>query len=337
MNATKYITSELDNSNYCISNGQFLRHLKLHGYTYQQYYEEFITGIKEVCAYCKKPKRFYQSTHTYASTCGAPECRGVTIRNTKNNWSDEQKQKDSINKRKANKRRTVEEKQAIREKVKATNLKKFGNENSFIAVEQKEKIKQTKLIKYGNEFWNNAKKASESRINRSADQKLQSKLKRYKTNLERYGVENPLLAQDFTSKSNKQNSRIKSYTMPSGKIVGVMGYEHLVLDILLKTFNEDDIELHDNLSHTCFEKIKYIAVNRHHLNYYPDIYIKPTNTIIEVKSQWWWDGNGSPKYKSRLENNLRKRNATIALGYNYEVWVFKNRYEYRIIKSEQDF
>jgi hypothetical protein len=336
VNVSKYIISKIDGGNYCLSNGQFTRHLQLNDMTYQQYYEKYITGIIEICKYCGRLKMFYQATNTYAATCGSPKCRGIVIKETKNNWTDEQREKDSINKRKVNAARTVEEKRNILEKVKKTNLEKFGTEFSFNSDELKAKAKQTKQLKYGNEKYNNSRKASNSRINRSDDEKLKTIKQRKATNLERYGVENPLLSQNFISKSNKGNSLVKTYTMPSGKIVGIMGYEPIALNILLKTYTENDIEVHDNFTHTCFEKIEYIAVNRHHLNYYPDIYIKSTNTIIEIKSKWWWDGNGSIKYKSRLENNLRKFRAAIINGYNYEVWLFENKYDYRIIHSEQD-
>lgn len=336
MNASKYITSKIDGNNYCLTNGQFTRHLKLHGYTYQQYYEKYITVIEEKCQYCNKAKMFYQVKHVYASTCGSPKCRGLAIKETKQNWTNEERNTFILNKKKADDNRTMEEKHQILEKVKKTNLEKFGTEFTFKSGEVKDKSKKTKLEKYDNENWNNSRKATSSRLNRSDDKKLKTVNQRRATNLERYGVENPLLAQDFTSKSNKGNAAIKHYVMPSGKIVGIMGYENLALDIILKKYSEDDIALHDKLSNTWFEKIKYIAVNRHHLNYYPDIYIKSTNTIIEVKSDWWWDGNGNIKYKSRLENNLRKQNAVIALGYTYEVWIFKNKYDYRIIHCEQN-
>ncbi len=337
MNASKYIMSKIDNNNYCLSNGQFARHLKLHGITYQQYYEKYITGITETCSHCEKPKMFYQATNTYASTCGSPKCRGIAIKETKKNWTIEERNNFILNKKKADNTRTKEEKQAILEKIKTTNLEKFGTEFSFESEDIKNKAKKTKLTKYGDENYNNSRKASNSRINRSDDEKLKTINQRKSTNLERYGVENPLLSGNFTSKSNKHNSLVKDYKLPSGKIMGIMGYEPIALNIILKEYNENDIYISNcyNLINCGVPKVEYIAINRHHLNYYPDIYIKSTNTIIEVKSEWWWDGNGNIKYKSRLENNLRKRNAILALGYNYEVWIFKNKYDYRIIRSEQ--
>jgi hypothetical protein len=59
--------------------------------------------------------------------------------------------------------------------------------------------------------------------------------------------------------------------------------------------------------------------------------------IIEVKSRWWWDGNGSEKYKSRLKNNLKKRQAVLDKGYIYELWLFENKNNYKILKNDTDF
>jgi hypothetical protein len=73
------------------------------------------------------------------------------------------------------------------------------------------------------------------------------------------------------------------------------------------------------------------------MKYYPDIYIPKENKIIEVKGRWWWDGNGIEKYKSRLVNNLKKRSAVLDTGYNYEVWLFEDRKNYRILKNDTDF
>jgi hypothetical protein len=45
-------------------------------------------------------------------------------------------------------------------------------------------------------------------------------------------------------------------------------------------------------------------------NYFPDIYIKSTNTIIEVKSQWTFD--------NWKEKNLAKEQACLQQGFNFE-------------------
>jgi hypothetical protein len=81
----------------------------------------------------------------------------------------------------------------------------------------------------------------------------------------------------------------------------------------------------------------YVNVNQHTMRYYPDIHIPKENKIIEVKGRWWWDGNGIEKYRSRLSNNLKKRKAVLNAGYQYEVWLFEDRKNYRILTDESDF
>ena len=64
----------------------------------------------------------------------------------------------------------------VREKVKQTNLEKYGCENPFQNKEVREKVKQTNLERYGCEY-------------ASQNKDIQEKAKQ--TNLEKYGCENP--------------------------------------------------------------------------------------------------------------------------------------------------
>jgi hypothetical protein len=82
---------------------------------------------------------------------------------------------------------------------------------------------------------------------------------------------------------------------------------------------------------------QYSDHRRHILKYYPDIYIPSDNKIIEVKSCWWWDGNGDQKHKSRLTNNLKKRQSVLAKGFMYELWLFEDSKNYRILFNDPDF
>lgn len=75
------------------------------------------------------------------------------------------------------------------------------------------------------------------------------------------------------------NYKYKKYIFPSGKSVNYQGYENVALDELIKMYNEDDIENNRQK----IPKIQYILNNKV-CYYYPDIYIKSQNLIIEVKS-----------------------------------------------------
>ena len=51
--------------------------------------------------------------------------------------------------------------------------------------------------------------------------------------------------------------------------------------------------------------------------YVPDFFIKSENKIIEVKSEW--------TINLRRGNVEEKALATIAAGYNYEIWVYSDK------------
>ena len=100
--------------------------------------------------------------------------------------------------------------------------------------------------------------------------------------------------------------------MPSGNIVNYQGYENYALDELLLNYTEDQI----NNERFKIPIIKYILNNKQY-NYYPDIYIKSENKIIEVKSEW--------TYKCDLIKNILKALSTRKTGYNFEFWIYTDK------------
>lgn len=333
-----YIESKIDGNSYCKTNGQFTRHLRSNGLTYQTYYEMYVTKVSPKC-YCGAALTFYQNNETYANSCGDPKCVGNTISKSKQGWTEGQRLSDSANKKIAALLKTEEQKADQLSKAKRTFKARYGVNWVSEMIAQKEKSKKTKLEKYGTENYNNSKKASLSRIARTIEDKNASNQQRRATNLERYGIENVLLSKTTPSKINKGNSSIKDYRLPSGKTIGVRGHEPFALDVIFNDlkYQESDVIIHNDYSAYAIEIFEYEAVNRHQMKYYPDIYIPKENKIIEVKSQWWWDGNGAEAYKSRLENNLRKRKIVLDKGYTYEVWIFENKHAYKVLKDDNDF
>jgi hypothetical protein len=105
------------------------------------------------------------------------------------------------------------------------------------------------------------------------------------------------------------NYKYKKYIFPSGKIVNYQGYENFALDELIKIHCENDIE---NDRHR-IPTIKYIMRNKVY-NYYPDIYIKSQNLIIEVKSDF--------TYKKQIVKNALKSLAVKKSGFNFEFWIY---------------
>ena len=78
----------------------------------------------------------------------------------------------------------------IKEKVRNTNLERYGVENSFLNEEIKEKIRNTNLERYGVE-------------NPFLNEEIKEKIRN--TNLERYGVENPFLNEEIKEKIRNTN------------------------------------------------------------------------------------------------------------------------------------
>ena len=209
---------------------------------------------------------------------------------------------------------------------------KAAQVNNFLE-SQKEKSKLTKLERYGISSYNNSEQSASKNKNKSVEEKNIINEKRRKTNLELHGVANCFFKPGVKEKSATSNSKGKEFVLPSGKIVRLRGYEDLVISILLKSYNEDQLVIDDMLQQYQIPIFSYVNVNQHTAHYYPDIYIPSENKIIEVKSRWWWDGNGNPKHSSRLENNLRKRKAVIAKGYNYELWLYQDKKNYKILND----
>lgn len=112
-------------------------------------------------------------------------------------------------------------------------------------------------------------------------------------------------------KSEKSAKSWKDYIFPSGETRKIQGYENYALDELLETYHENDIITERRQ----VPKIKY-SINGKKMVYYPDIYIKSENLIIEVKSDY--------TYRLNKIKNIMKALATKKSGFVYEFWVYRN-------------
>lgn len=110
-------------------------------------------------------------------------------------------------------------------------------------------------------------------------------------------------------KQEQNGKHFKQYIFPSGDIRNIQGFEHFTLDKLVKIFKEDDIIT----KRRDMPKIVYELNGKEH-RYYPDIWIKSINKIIEVKSNW--------TYKKELIKNIKKALATRKLNYDFEFWFY---------------
>lgn len=230
----------------------------------------------------------------------------------------------------------------VKDKVRKTCLEKYGVDNAFKAESVKDKIKDILLEKYGVEHALQSKEIYEKFKNtlyenygvenpsHSEELRERSKkacLEKYgveyvmqseeikqkakKTMLERYGVEHTMHLPEFVEKSFQNSFSQKEFVMPSGDIRLVQGYEPKALKKLISMYEEDDIVTDIKL----VPVIDYIYQEKN-CKYFPDIYIKSENKIIEVKSTFTF-------YKE-LDKNNHKGEACTSNGYLFEFWIYSS-------------
>jgi hypothetical protein len=103
----------------------------------------------------------------------------------------------------------------------------------------------------------------------------------------------------------------KDFTLPSGRVLRLQGYEPQAVTVLLDTYPESALDF-DNIP-----SIPYTDPEGLTRFYHPDIYIPTDNLIIEVKS--WWT------LRENYEINRLKQQAVLAAGFRFQFWVKDNR------------
>jgi hypothetical protein len=168
------------------------------------------------------------------------------------------------------------------------------------------------------------KKIETCRKNYGVDHPSQSKivLERYvKTIQDKYGIEFTNISQISEIMDRKLLTGIcaKDYTLPSGKIVRIQGYENYGIEYLLsKGICENDIIV----GNKCIEKeiglfFFFDSKKNKNRRYFPDIYIKGENKIYEIKST----------YTINLNVDLinMKKQCVIERGFDFEFLIFNNK------------
>ena len=177
----------------------------------------------------------------------------------------------------------------MNEKIKKTCMEKFGYENAGQMPEIKKKINDSYIKKYGMHPLKRKEIIS----------------KRAATCLERYGG-HPNQNAEVQAKAEANSYHYKDYMLPQGDIVRIQGYEGLALDELFQVYEEEDVVIGRGKVPTI---VYYIDEVKH--VYFPDIYVKSENKIIEVKSEWTL---------TLIKGNIEeKAHATVKAGYKYEI------------------
>ena len=115
-------------------------------------------------------------------------------------------------------------------------------------------------------------------------------------------------------KIQKSAFKRKEFIFPDGRIEKVQGYEPLTLNYLLTgSINPDMMMLNTKDKPV----VSYYYDGCKH-NYFPDCYLKDTNTIVETKSTWTWE--------NEFDRNQCKLSASIDAGYNMRLIIWdKNK------------
>jgi hypothetical protein len=155
------------------------------------------------------------------------------------------------------------------------------------------KMKKTNIEKYSVEYFSKTNDWYEKCV---------------KTCLEKHGETWISRVNEINIRQQKGGYSWKEFEFPSGKVVRVQGYEPLVLLDLLTRYDEEDIivGLQNIVEIVGFFEYEYEEKTR---KYYPDIYIKSENRIIEVKSIY--------TFNKEKEKNLLKRDSVLKKGINF--------------------
>lgn len=145
------------------------------------------------------------------------------------------------------------------------------------------------------------------------------KVKFKQTMLERYGVEHIMQYTPAFNNQKKTNFKWKKFMFPSGRIEKIQGYEGFALTELLDAgYDESDIVISNSEIESFTGKVWYDDFeNDKQRKYYPDIYIKSENKVIEVKSNY--------TFKQNLQINLLKQKAVESLGISFEFWIYNSK------------
>jgi len=206
-------------------------------------------------------------------------------------------------------KKTKIERELIKEHRKLTFLKKYGVSVNFLIPEVKEKISTTFLKKYGETVPSKSSKVKDKAkktclekygaVAASCTNEVKKKI--METTILRYGVDNTYMV------------KYKIYKFPSGKTIKVQGYENRAIDqLLFDNYSESDIFAGSDLLRE-IGYIRYEYLGKVH-RYYPDIFIKSENKIIEVKSEYTFTRN--------YDKILQKMKSCVSRGFTYEFWVF---------------
>jgi hypothetical protein len=205
----------------------------------------------------------------------------------------------------------------VQDKYKNTCLAKYNVDNPSKNLKIQQKIKNVFESKYGGHPMHNEvikQKVRETCFELYGGYPAENELIKKKIEekfMEKYGCY-PLQDISVLQKHQESSKKYKKYTMPSGQIRLIQGYEHFAIQELLKKYSEDQIQS----ERKNIPRFKYIKDEKERY-YFPDIYIPTTKQIIEIKSSYTFE-----KDKEKLD--LLKP-CIEKEGYIFEIWIFDRK------------
>lgn len=145
--------------------------------------------------------------------------------------------------------------------------------------------------------------------------------------LETYGAEHPMQCPELFRKAMRSGFSKKQITLPKSKrVLDVMGFEDIAIMRLLRNrkrvINEDDIIVGDQIP-----IFKYTDDEKKERVYYPDIYIRNTKILYEVKSIYTFNFDPRKNYLKFMQvaNDGYKLIVLIYKKKNvlFDVWMFR--------------
>lgn len=210
-----------------------------------------------------------------------------------------------IRKVNGNAERTPEEKELALErkeiKRKGTLLDRYGVTATMSCPAILEKSRQTNLDRYGV----------------TSACKSPSVIERRRLNcIKKYGVDSPMKIPEIAKRCNSNRKQTKYYTFASGGSLRTQGHGDLALRLLEKLGFEASDLLTEFYSDVRYPNQDTGGSSAHIF----DILIVDLNLVIEVKGT-------HPKYgwPADKDRALVKMQASLAAGYDYQIWVFSDK------------
>ncbi len=250
------------------------------------------------CVSCKKPTRFVNFVAGYKTFCGN-ECRASSPIVSK-------KRKETCLKRFGTTSPMGSEK--VKERFKATMVERYGVEWAMQSEENRMKSIATCLQKYGVRHHVETKEFIDSM--RAKAHEIQAK--REATFHLRYGRRSPLQVPEIFEQQQRTAQVIKTEIIGGVKF-GFRGYEGVVIKFLVS--RGIDPKRIVNRSLEGLQSVKYLDPRGKERYYLPDIWIKGTKQLVEVKSTRTLGIDHQPTF----DWNLRKFKAVQKAG--YDLWL----------------